>query len=78
MAVSFDLAEFARKLRSYRDQRQLTRSELAEGTGIAADRCERFEAGELLPTGDEVLIIADFFQCDYRFFVSNEKIAAYA
>lgn len=77
MAVSFDLAEFARKLRSYRDQRQLTRAELTEGTGIATDRCERFEAGELLPTGDEILIIADFFQCDYRFFVSNEKLAAF-
>lgn len=31
----------------------------------------------MLPTGDEVLIIADFFQCDYRFFISNEKLAAF-
>jgi Zn-dependent peptidase ImmA (M78 family) len=75
--VSFDLAEFARKLRSYRDQRQLTPTELAAGTGIAPARFEALEAGELLPTGDEVLIIADFFQCDYRFFVSNEKLAAF-
>jgi transcriptional regulator with XRE-family HTH domain len=64
--VSFDLTEFARKLRSYRDQRQLTSEELATGTGIVLDRFEGLAAGELLPTGDEVLIIADFFQCDYR------------
>lgn len=51
--------------------------ELATGTGIAIDRLEGFEAANLLPTGDEVLIIADFFQCDYRFFVSNEKLAAF-
>ena len=25
----------------------------------------------------EVLILADFFQCEYRFFVSNEKLAAF-
>jgi Zn-dependent peptidase ImmA (M78 family) len=75
--VPIDLAEFARKLRSYRAQRQLTPAELVAGTGISIDRFERFEAGDLLPTGDEVLILADFFQCDYRFFVSNEKLAAF-
>ena len=76
-AVPIDLAEFARKLRAYRDQRQLTLTELVAGTGIPLDRLERFESGDLVPTGDEVLIIADFFQCDYRFFVSNEKLAAF-
>ena len=75
--MPIDLAEFARKLRSYRAQRQLTPAELVAGTGISIDRFERFEAGDLLPTGDEVLILADFFQCDYRFFVSNEKLAAF-
>jgi len=75
--VSFDLNEFARKLRSYRDQRQLAPEELASSTGIPLDRFEGLEAGQIIPTGDEVLIIADFFQCDYRFFVSNEKLAAF-
>jgi Zn-dependent peptidase ImmA (M78 family) len=77
MTVSLDLTEFGRKLRSYREQRQLTTSELATATGIAVGRFAGLEAGELLPTGDEVLIIADFFQCDYRFFISNEKLAAF-
>jgi len=75
--VPIDLIEFARKLRSHRDQRQLTLLELAEGTGIPLTRLERCESGDLAPTGDEVLIIADFFQCDYRFFISNEKLAAF-
>ncbi len=75
--MSFDLAKFGSKLHDYREQRQLTPAELADATGITIDRCKGFEAGELLPTGDEVLIIADFFQCDYRFFVSNEKLAAF-
>jgi Zn-dependent peptidase ImmA (M78 family)/transcriptional regulator with XRE-family HTH domain len=75
--VAIDLAEFARKLRSYRDQRQLTPTEMASGTGIPIDRFQGLEAGEILPSGDEVLIIADFFQCDYQFFVSNERLAAF-
>jgi Zn-dependent peptidase ImmA (M78 family) len=75
--VSFDLARFGNKLHDYREQRQLTSADLADATGIAVGRYEALEAGELLPTGDEVLIIADFFQCDYRFFVSNEKLAAF-
>ena len=54
-----------------------TPEELASNTGIPLDRFEGLEAGQIVPTGDEVLIIADFFQCDYRFFVSNERLAAF-
>jgi hypothetical protein len=36
------------------------------------------ESGELTPTGDQILIFADFFHCDYRFFISNEKLASLA
>lgn len=50
---------------------------MAAGTGILVDRFERLESGDVVPTGDEILILADFFQCDYRFFVSNEKLAAF-
>ena len=75
--MPFDVAEFGRKLRRYREQRQLTHDEIVAGTGIALHRLEGFESGNLTPTGDEVLIFADFFQCDYRFFVSNEKLAAF-
>ena len=75
--MSFDLAKFGSKLHDYREQRQLTPADLADATGIAVGRYKGLEAGELLPTGDEVLIIADVFQCDYRFFVSNEKLAAF-
>lgn len=75
--MPIDLAEFARKLRAYRNQRQLTPAEIVTSTGIPLDRLEQFESGNLMPTGDEILIIADFFQCDYRFFISNERLAAF-
>ena len=29
------------------------------------------------PSGDEILILADYYKCDYKFFVSNEKLAPF-
>jgi Zn-dependent peptidase ImmA (M78 family)/transcriptional regulator with XRE-family HTH domain len=75
--VPIDTALFGNKLQRYREQRQLTLEELGTGTGIPAERLRGFEEGNKVSTGDEVLILADFFQCDYRFFVSNEKLAAF-
>jgi hypothetical protein len=31
----------------------------------------------LEPTGDEVLILADHFKCDYTFFISNDNVAPF-
>lgn len=75
--MPIDLSAFGDKLRRYREQRQLTLEELVPDTGIAIERLKGFETAATSPTGDEVLILADFFQCDYRFFVSNEKLAAF-
>jgi Zn-dependent peptidase ImmA (M78 family)/transcriptional regulator with XRE-family HTH domain len=75
--VPLDLLEFGNKLRRCREQLQLSFPEVLAGTGIAEDRLRALERGEAVPSGDEVLIFADFFHCDYRFFVSNEKLAAF-
>ena len=29
------------------------------------------------PSGDEILILADFFKCDYYYFISNEKYTSF-
>jgi Zn-dependent peptidase ImmA (M78 family) len=50
---------------------------MVPATGIPVERLRDFENARAAPTGDEVLILADFFQCDYRFFISNEKLAAF-
>ncbi|MCF8121089.1 MAG: ImmA/IrrE family metallo-endopeptidase [Desulfarculaceae bacterium] len=75
--MSFDKKEFASKLNRYCDQLQISLSELAENTGISKSRIAQLQDGNHEPTGDEVLILADFFKCDYRFFISNEKVAPF-
>lgn len=75
--MSLDLQALASKLRRYRNQFNSSVREVAERTGIAEERIDRFEAGNLEPTGDEILILADYFKCDFRFFISNEQVAPF-
>jgi Zn-dependent peptidase ImmA (M78 family) len=75
--MPLDLNELGRKLLRYREQLKLGISELSTRTGIAAGRLIALENAQATPTGDEVLILADFYHCDYRFFISNEQLAAF-
>ena len=75
--MALDLQLFGKKLHRYRGQLQLALTEVSAGTGIGEDTLSAFENGERSPTGDEVLILADFYKCDYKFFLSNEQLTAF-
>jgi len=75
--MTFDTSLFASKLSRYRAQFQLDVDDFVRLTGIKSDRVCALEAGEVKPTGDEVLILADVFKCDYRFFISSERVAPF-
>jgi Zn-dependent peptidase ImmA (M78 family)/DNA-binding XRE family transcriptional regulator len=75
MAINLDT--LSKKLSKYRGQLQETVDEVAEATGISTARLTALEAGSVEPTGDEVLILADHFQCDFRYFISNELLAPF-
>jgi Zn-dependent peptidase ImmA (M78 family) len=75
--MSLDTKEFGAKLTRYREQLKLLVSEVAVQTGIEESRLANLESGIQSPTGDEVLILADFYKCDYRFFISNERLASF-
>lgn len=65
------------KLRKYREQLQESIADLESATGIPAVKLTGIEAGRVEPTGDEVLILADHFRCDFRYFISNERVAPF-
>lgn len=75
--MSFDRALLSEKLTKYRNQFQLSLAQLSEATGIAQDALRGYEAQEKIPSGDEILILADYYKCDYNFFISNEKLAPF-
>jgi len=75
--MAFNLKILGDKLSRYRNQFQFSISNVSEATGIPQDKLEEIENGSCCPTGDEILILADFYLCDYKFFLSNEKLASF-
>lgn len=65
------------KLLRYRDQLTQTLDEVAISTGIGAERLGLIETGQAEPSGDEILILADHYRCDFKFFISNDKVAPF-
>jgi len=75
--MTINLAMLGGKLKQYRDQLQETVAEVAVVTGISPERLDQMESGRVEPTGDEILILADHFHCDFRYFISNERVAPF-
>jgi Zn-dependent peptidase ImmA (M78 family) len=75
--MPLDLKSLSSKLTKYRAQLEETIAEVANATGIDSARLLALEAGQGDPTGDEILILADHYRCDFKFFISNEPIAPF-
>jgi transcriptional regulator with XRE-family HTH domain len=75
--MALDLHILSDKLRRYREQFQLSLIAVSEATGISQTRLITYEEGNKPPSGDELLILADFYRCDYKFFISNERLAPF-
>ena len=75
--MAIDRQMFSDKLQRYMTQLQVSVDEIAKDTGISLDRLRTMSECTSDPTGDEVLILADYFRCDYKFFISNEALAPF-
>jgi Zn-dependent peptidase ImmA (M78 family) len=72
----FDLNLLAKKLTGCRNRLEYSYLEIFERTGIKEDRLKALEQAQIEPTGDEILILADFFREDYKYFISNQQSSA--
>jgi len=75
--MAIDLRLLGSKLVKYREQLQESLIDVAGSTGIDAARLSQIEGGQTEPTGDEILILADHYRCDFKFFISNEQVAPF-
>lgn len=75
--MALDLVQFSAKLKSLREQFGVSLEDLSRGTGIPSAVVTALDDGAREPTGDQVLILADFFKCDFKHFVSNEMQSAF-
>lgn len=67
----------ARKLKQARELQSLRVSEVSEATGIAAERIALVEANGSPATGDEVLILANYYRHDFRDFLDDNRPAPF-
>ena len=75
--MAIDLQTLGTKLAKYRVQLEESIGEVASSTGIESNRLSAIEGGQAEPTGDEILILADHYRCDFKFFISNEQTAPF-
>lgn len=75
--MSFDLKLFSLKIKKYREHLKVSIEEISQATGISTQDLIALENEKKIPTGDQVLILADYYKCDYQFFLSNEKLAPF-
>ena len=73
-SMTFTTRAFGRKLSTIRTAFGQNQEELALSSGIGVDRIAVLENGGAEPTGDEVLIFADRYKKDFRYFLSDDAI----
>lgn len=70
--MPYERRNFADKLRRYMAQLDVDAGEVSSNTGLSRDRLQLMTTERIDPTGDEVLIIADYFKCDFQIFISDD------
>lgn len=74
--ISFDTVRMASKLLRCRSNLEMDLKEVSGLTGISEERLRLIESGQIEPYGDEILILADIYQEDFKYFISNERLSA--
>ncbi len=75
--MGLDHQAIARKLMKARELQSLTLEVVSAATGISSDRISLVESGQSKPSGDEVLILANFYRHDFRDFLDDTRLAPF-
>jgi len=62
--MPIDLQMLGSKLQRYRSQVGASLDDVSTATGISQQSLKDYEDARREPTGDEVLILADYYKCD--------------
>ena len=75
--MPIDRVKLGLKCRHVREKiLDITLDQASERTGIDKAKLEAIESGEIEPSGDDVLIIADVYREPVAFFITNERSAS--
>ncbi len=74
--MAYDFLKISQKLLRSRNNMGLSKTEVARLAGIDVARIEALESGNVEPSGDEILILADVYKEDFRYFISNQNLSS--
>ncbi|MEO5336628.1 MAG: XRE family transcriptional regulator [Magnetospirillum sp. WYHS-4] len=72
--MAFTAQRFAGKLRNLRESFGNSLTEVASATGIGTQALQALESGTATPTGDEVLILADYFKREFPWLIDDDAV----
>jgi len=75
--VAINYQSIAQKLKQARELQSIMVETVSEETGITVDRIHFIEAGQARPSGDEVLILANYYRHDLRDFLDDKRPAPF-
>ncbi len=76
--MALDIQVLAKRLKRTREIQAIEAEVVSQATGIASDRLDSIESGVASPTGDEVLILANYYHCDFRDFLDHTRPEPFA
>lgn len=74
--MAYDHLKISQKLLRSRNNMGLDKIEVSNLTGIDVDRIEALESGIVESSGDEILILADVYKEDFRYYISNQNLSS--
>lgn len=76
--MALDIQVLAKRLKRTREIQAIEAEVVSQATGIASNRLNSIESGVVKPTGDEVLILANYYHCDFRDFLDHSRPEPFA
>ena len=75
--MAIDYQSIAQKLKQARELQSIMVEAVSQETGITAGRIHLIEDGQARPSGDEVLILANYYCHDFRDFLDDKRPAPF-
>jgi Zn-dependent peptidase ImmA (M78 family)/transcriptional regulator with XRE-family HTH domain len=69
--MPFSPDQFAAKLLELRTSFGASSEDVSTATGLSPSRLSMLETGQTSPTGDEILIVATYFSCDFSWLIED-------
>lgn len=69
--MKLNLELMASRFKQARVTLEYSLEEVSRSTGISIDEILSVEQGKVIPSGDDVLILAEFYDCDFRGFIDS-------